>query len=294
MPPITSIPRELCDQRSGAAARAAGDSSGFRVIWLLATRRYRPCAVAINAPLGPARPCAAAKALLVIGIIAGGLLVDQKIAFWGQALTNIAVWALFLYWLRRAGSREQVALAACVVYATLGEIFLSLIWGLYEYRLANIPLFVPPGHALLFILGSFIAARIPDRIIGFVPLAATPAVGILQWSGLDTFGPLLFVLFLACVLIGRARKLYAVMFVLSLAMEIYGTWLGNWRWQATVPWLGLTTVNPPLAAGAFYCVLDMLVVATVNSRWIYAVRSAPTAAPAATLWARNARTAADT
>ena len=53
------------------------------------------------------------------------------------------------------------------------------------------------------------------------------------------------------------------MFVLALAMEIYGTWLGNWTWARDVPWLGLTAVNPPLAAGAFYCVLDLLVVATV-------------------------------
>ena len=53
------------------------------------------------------------------------------------------------------------------------------------------------------------------------------------------------------------------MFVLALAMEIYGTWLGNWAWDIDVPWLGLTTINPPLAAGAFYCMLDLLVVATV-------------------------------
>ena len=50
------------------------------------------------------------------------------------------------------------------------------------------------------------------------------------------------------------------MFVLSLAMELYGTWLGNWTWSAQVPWLGLTADNPPIAAGAFYCVLDLLVV----------------------------------
>jgi hypothetical protein len=53
------------------------------------------------------------------------------------------------------------------------------------------------------------------------------------------------------------------MFVLSLAMEIYGVWLGNWAWASEAPWLGFTTLNPPLAAGAFYCMLDMLVVATV-------------------------------
>jgi hypothetical protein len=53
------------------------------------------------------------------------------------------------------------------------------------------------------------------------------------------------------------------MFVLALAMEIYGTLLGNWTWNADVPWLGLTALNPPLAAGAFYCVLDLLIVTTV-------------------------------
>jgi hypothetical protein len=29
---------------------------------------------------------------------------------------------------------------------------------------------------------------------------------------------------------------------------------------------GWTTLNPPLAAGTFYCMLDMLVVTTMNAR----------------------------
>jgi hypothetical protein len=97
-----------------------------------------------------------------------------------------------------------------------------------------------------------------------VPLAALPFALFLLISGAGTLDALLFTLFLACILFGSARRLYAVMFVLALAMEVYGTWLGNWTWTADVPWLGLTSTNPPLAAGAFYCVLDMLVVATVS------------------------------
>jgi len=54
------------------------------------------------------------------------------------------------------------------------------------------------------------------------------------------------------------------MFVLSLAMELYGTWVGNWVWAREVPWLGLRADNPPLAAGAFYCVLDLLVVSVLK------------------------------
>jgi hypothetical protein len=210
----------------------------------------------------------AARAVVIIAVIAGGLTLDQHVVFWGQTFTNVGVWALYLWWLRNTDVRQQLCLTACVVYATLGEIFLSLVWGLYDYRLANIPLFVPPGHALLFTLGFLVAARVKEWIVWVVPLAALPFVSFLLVTGVGTLDALLFALFLVCLLFGRARRLYAVMFVLALAMEIYGTWLGNWTWSADVPWLGLTAVNPPLAAGAFYCVLDLLVMATLAKiRW---------------------------
>ena len=78
-------------------------------------------------------------------------------------------------------------------------------------------------------------------------------------SGVDALSALLVALFLLCLRFGPAPRLYATMFLLSLAMELWGTWLGNWQWQAHAPWLGWATMNPPFAAGAFYCVLDMLV-----------------------------------
>lgn len=220
-------------------------------------------------PINPNASCreppglAARDAVLVATLILIGLAFDQALEFWGQTLTNVAIWAAFLYLLRRAGPGDQLALVLCVFYATLGEIFLSLVWGLYEYRLANVPLFVPPGHALLFMLGRVLAERARDWIVWCVPLASAPLVLIFAWTGLGTLDALLFAIFLLCLLSRRAGKLYATMFVLSLAMEIYGTWLGNWTWIEVVPRWGLTTVNPPLAAGAFYCMLDMLIVGTI-------------------------------
>src|SRR4029078_192590 len=145
-------------------------------------------------------------------------------------LTSVGICAVRLYWVRGARPDEQLALAVCVFYATLGEIFLSLVWGLYEYRLSKIPLFVPPGHAPLFMLGGILARHARDWIAWVVPLAATPFVFLLAVTGIGTLDALLFALFLLCVLSGRASKLYSVMFVLSLAMEILGTWLGNWTW----------------------------------------------------------------
>ncbi|MDH3287443.1 MAG: hypothetical protein OEP48_06940 [Betaproteobacteria bacterium] len=110
------------------------------------------------------------------------------------------------------------------------------------------------------------AARAANWIVWAVPVAAAPFVLLLAITGADIFGLALYSIFLACMAFGRTKKLYAVMFVLALAMELYGTWLGNWTWSRTVLWLGLSTLNPPLAAGAFYCVLDLLVMATLARR----------------------------
>jgi hypothetical protein len=209
---------------------------------------------------------------LITALILGGLYVDQRFVHWGQPLVSAATWVLLCHGLARADALTRLRLMVCVVFAGGGEIFLSLVWGLYDYRLGNIPLFVPPGHALLFALGLTVAARLPGWIVFAVPALAAPLVLWQALTGSDTLGPLFFGLLLACMALSRARKLYAVMFMLALAMEIYGTALGNWRWNAEVPWLGLTTLNPPLTAGALYCVLDLLVVSVTPrlQRWLAA------------------------
>lgn len=203
---------------------------------------------------------------LIVATILVGLLVDQHWSGAGQWVVNAAAWAVLPFLWREARPAERPALVACLVIATAGEIFLSLVWGLYEYRLRNIPLFVPPGHVMLFFLGMRIAERLPGASVAWVAALAAPLVALLAWSGRDTLGPLLYGLFLLCLWLSPSRRLYATMFVLSLAMELYGTWIGNWAWSREVPWLGLTTLNPPIAAGAFYCVLDLLVVSITQTR----------------------------
>jgi len=202
---------------------------------------------------------------IIIATIAGGLFVDQWWGSHGQVVVSAITWILLAALLRASPAPSRRALVACLVIATAGEIFLSLVWGLYRYRQENIPLFVPPGHVLLFFLGTRIAERLPERSVAWIAAAAAPLVGLLAWSGRDTLGPLLFGMFLLCLWLSPSRRLYATMFVLSLAMELYGTWMGNWRWNDAVPWLGLTATNPPVAAGAFYCVLDLLVVSLAGS-----------------------------
>ena len=203
------------------------------------------------------------KALIVATIVLG-LLVDQHWARHGQVVVSAFTWVVCAALWTRSDARNRRMLAACLLFATAGEVFLSLGWGLYAYRQQNIPLFVPPGHVLLFFLGTQLAARIPERGEWWIAALALPVVALFAWNGRDTLGPLLYALFLACMWLSPSRRLYATMFVLSLAMELYGTWMGNWVWAPQVPWLGLRADNPPLAAGAFYCVLDLLVVSLMK------------------------------
>lgn len=201
------------------------------------------------------------RILLIVATLAGGLAAEVHTDVIGQSIIGIVVWLALFSLLNDIDSNERFALMACLVIATLGEMFLSLVWGLYTYRLGNIPLFVPPGHVLMLLLGLSLARRMPDAvalaIIGCAGAYSLVAAAV----GIDTFGVLLFgVLAAASLAMPKQRPLYASTFVLALALELFGTWLGNWSWAHEVPAMGLVTTNPPLAAGAFYCALDALVV----------------------------------
>ena len=206
-----------------------------------------------------------ARVLLIVATLAGGLAADVYTNIVGQAIIGFIVWLTLFSLLADVDRDTRFALMACLVIATAGEIVLSLGWGLYAYRLDNIPLFVPPGHVLLLLLGLSIARRMPEGA-ALVIIGCAGAYSLFAAAaGIDTFGMLLFgVLVATSLAMPQQRRLYASTFVLALALELWGTWLGNWSWAREVPGTLLVTTNPPMAAGAFYCALDALVVVTTT------------------------------
>ena len=207
----------------------------------------------------------AAQLALIVAAFVAGLYADVVYELPGQIAVSVLMWLLLHYLLERCPPEERRLLVLCLVISTAGELLLSLGWGLYRYRLDNVPMFVPPYHALLLMLGFALARRLPDSAaLAVLAVAGAYTFGA-AWYGIDTFGVLLFALLAGCSLWFPARRrLFASTFVLALALELYGTWLGNWTWAPEVPWLPLVTTNPPLAAGAFYSALDMLVVAAAS------------------------------
>jgi len=202
--------------------------------------------------------------LLVTCALALGLWADIHTNILGQLAIGLAVWALLLWLLAPLPAAARAVFLACVAIATAGELFLSLGWGLYVYRLGNVPLFVPPGHALMLMLGIALSRRMPE-IVARAILGLGGGYALAAWVvGWDTLAvPLFLVIVVAALSLPAHRRLFASTFVLCLSLELYGTTLGNWSWLHDVPWIGLVTTNPPALAGAFYCALDALVLAAL-------------------------------
>ena len=184
-----------------------------------------------------------------------GLLPDS-VAEWP---VNLWCWGVFAYVYRLADRKERIEMLTVVALATPMELFFSEVWLIYEYQRDFMPLFVPAGHYFLFDLGRRAAhtmrvSMAMPALMPFIPLVAYGA-----WTGGDTSGVVMLVLVLAFTQWGPQPRLYAAMAWAALAMELWGTYLGNWTWASEVPWTGLTAWNPPLLVGAFYCFGDLLV-----------------------------------
>ena len=186
---------------------------------------------------------------------AGGIL-PYGIAEWP---VNVWCWGVFICIFVMTDRKERVEMIAVVALATPMELFFSEIWLIYEYQRDFMPLFVPAGHYFLFDLGRRGAAQIRESMTMIALLPFFPMVAYGLYTGGDTSGLLLLLLVLGFTKWGPQPRLYVVMAWAALAMELWGTYLGNWTWASDVPWTGLTAWNPPLLVGAFYCFGDLLV-----------------------------------
>ena len=202
-----------------------------------------------------------------LAVLAVGFALDRLSPMWGQIAAGVGLWAFGLTVLARASGLRRRMLFAVLAWASAGELFCSLAWGIYTYRLGNIPHFVPPGHIIVFMTGLQLARMVTpaaaDRLTAaYAVLTACAAV----FLG-DEFSVLLFAVYLLVYrLKPDIRPLLATMFLVTFALELVGTALGTWAWAPRAPVLGLATTNPPLSVAAFYCMLDTLVFLTIRSR----------------------------
>jgi hypothetical protein len=183
-----------------------------------------------------------------------------------QQLALGAATALFLWYFARSSEVRAGQIVCCILVATVGEVVLSLGWGLYSYRHFVIPLYVPPGHGLFYTLAAETArqhaVRLRAAAITRWTLIAGTVIAIVSLSlRHDVWGFLWWMGAMALIFTSGNRLLLSACFVYTMILEWVGTAIGNWTWAAEVPFLRLHSANPPAGVGILYILLDLIVVA---------------------------------
>ncbi len=165
--------------------------------------------------------------------------------------------------LARVPLERRAQALGVVVFATIGEVTGSLIWGVYHYRLHNLPLFIPPAHGIVYLTGLSLAASLRAHARALVATAAVIAatwglLGLLVLPRRDVAGAIGVPLLLLFLWRGRNRTVYAGVFLVVAALELYGTAIGTWRWAHDLPGLGIPDGNPPSGVASGYVWFDVM------------------------------------
>jgi hypothetical protein len=208
---------------------------------------------------------AAVPGVAAAAYLAALLAADHFASFHEQLALGALTWLVLLV----AGLRllsapiRRAQLIGVVCFATIGELTGSILWGVYRYRLHNLPLFVPPAHGLVYLAGLSFSIALRQHTRALVATAALAAAtwGLLGLTVLprrDAAGAIGVPLLLVFLWRSRNRALYASVFLVVASLEFYGTAIGTWHWARTLPGLGIPDGNPPSGVASGYVWFDVM------------------------------------
>ena len=93
----------------------------------------------------------------------------------GERALGVLTWLVLLCALWPLPTLARAQALGVVAFATVGEVAGSIVWGIYHYRSHDLPLFVPPGHGLVYLTGLAVVRIVGERRI--VWAAAVSSVG---------------------------------------------------------------------------------------------------------------------
>jgi hypothetical protein len=185
-----------------------------------------------------------------------------------QDVLGVGAWVILFVATRFSTPIERRQVWIMVAIATCVELWSSVVWGIYRYRFGNVPLFVPPGHGLVYLF-ALRAARTPfmqrhGQEVARVALWMAGAWAIagmtvepLLLHRLDLLGFLWWPLF-AWFMRKPSAPVYAAAFFVTSYLELWGTHFGNWAWQVFAPVSHIPSGNPPSVISAGYCLMDFM------------------------------------
>lgn len=188
------------------------------------------------------------------------------------ALVALIVGFTIIYF--RVGTRAREQMLYAVLLGFIGEHLFSIVLGMYTYRLGNVPLYIPFGHAVVLIAVVYFCkkpiVKVHKKILekSFTIFILAYSFAFLVFAN-DIFG---FVMSLLVLFLlrnkPRERLFYLTMYIAVAFLEIVGTSYGCWFWPETafdtIPFL--KSANPPSGISLFYFLLDL------GSLWLYKKR----------------------
>jgi hypothetical protein len=188
--------------------------------------------------------------------------VDMRLQLVLGALTWVALWLAC----RGVPPVLRAQALVVVVVATCAEVVGSIVWGVYTYRLENLPSFVPPAHGLVYLAGAALATWAAPRRgllvrVALVLVLAWGLAGVTVLPRSDVAGALGAGLLAIYLVRGRAPAVYAGVFLVVAWLELYGTAIGTWEWAAVIPGTGVPQGNPPSGVASGYVWFDIVALA---------------------------------
>jgi hypothetical protein len=199
-------------------------------------------------------------AIALPAYLAALLALDTQVSLDGQLALGAITFVVLGAALLPLPTLVRAQTVGVVLFATIGEVTGSLVWGVYHYRLHNLPLFIPPAHGLVFLSGIALSRSLRARAVVWAAAvgAATWGIAGLFFPQRDVAGALGVPLLLLFLWRSRSRTTYAGVFLVVGALELYGTSIGTWRWASTLPGLGIPDGNPPSGVASGYVWFDVM------------------------------------
>lgn len=182
-----------------------------------------------------------------------------------QILINILMLAGFFKMFFRSTPRVKELMIYAVIIGFGGEYLFSRGLGMYTYRLENVPLYVPIGHAALYgRIFMFSKASVVRKY--HKAIEELFAISIIIFAIIyliffnDVFGFLMTVgVFLLLWKRPKDRLFFYSMYILVAILEIGGPAFGAWKWPDTAFGVFdfLPSNNAPSGISLFYFLLDI-------------------------------------
>lgn len=202
--------------------------------------------------------------------VAVSLVIDAHGTLLLQNILGVIAWVFLIALLYGENREIRMQVIIAVAFATAGEHFASIYMGGYTYRFENVPLYVPPGHGMVYLTavalarsGFFLQHARKIALFVITTCGLWSLWGVSALSGYsDQVGALLYVAFLIYLFKGRSPMVYLAAFFITVWLELIGTAAGTWRWATLEPIFELTQGNPPSGVSAWYCLVDSVAIGT--------------------------------